>query len=73
MIGKVNAQFIIIMGKNSIDLAQKLNQKLKISPIIIGFQNSEFGSKNFVQYKEPSVTEFKNEFPIDIREQTSMN
>ncbi len=52
MINMVNVEFIIIMGKKAVRLAEALSKYLKSNPIIIGFENSnpDFGLDNFVEY-----------------------
>jgi hypothetical protein len=52
MMNMVNVEFIIIMGKKALKLAEAMSKYLKSNPIIIGFENSnpDFGLDNYVEY-----------------------
>ena len=52
MMNMVNVEFIIIMGKKAVTLAEHMSKALKASPIIMGFENAnpDFGLGNFVEY-----------------------
>lgn len=61
MMNKVVVEFIIVMGKNAILLADKLFRSLHGNSIVIGIQSPIYNLANFVKYIEPKVIDEKDE------------
>lgn len=61
MMNKVVVDFIIVMGKNAILLADKLSTSLHGHPIVIGIQSPIYNLANFVKYTEPKVIDERDE------------
>ena len=48
MMDEVTVEFIIVMGRRAILLAENLSSSVKGNPIVIGIESPKYGLDNFV-------------------------